>query len=126
MIQVLCQTLTNRPSPKTEFRNYDTLEDFKAEILNHYPNIQVSLPKENQKFWFGCQYGDVDERFQFRWLYAIMDTERGCLYSLGDATCANKIGLPLEKQHCSTEVYNMLKEVQEEKERRDNSFVFVK
>lgn len=127
MIKVLCQTMTNSydSSCREIIMEYDNLECFKIEILKHYPKIKISLPKENEELWYGIQYGDTVDGFWFRWLMAIMDTERGCLYSLGDYSCAKHLGLPRDKEHCSKEVYTMLKEIKDEVKKRKQNIVFV-
>lgn len=127
MIKVLCQTKTScyDSSLKVKIMDYDSLESFEAEVLKHYPQISISLPKENEEFWFGIQYGSISNGFLFRWLMAIIDTERGCLYSRGDNDCVSYLGLPRDKQHCSKEVYAMLKRIENEVSRRKQNVVFV-
>lgn len=127
MIKVLCQTMTNSYdiSLKVEIMEYNSLESFKKEVLKHCPKVRVSLPKENEELWFGIQYGSTSDGFWFRWLMAIIDTERGCLYSRGDNECVSCFGLPKGKQHCSKEVYTMLKEIQDEVSRKKQNVVFV-
>ena len=127
MLKVLCQTMTNSfdSSLKIQIMEFDSVNSFKEEVLKHYPKIHISLPKENEEFWFGIQYGSTSDGFWFRWLYAIIDTERGCLYSLGDDSCAEHLGLPRGKQHCSKEIYAMLKEIQDEVQQRKQNVVFV-
>ena len=56
---------------------------------------------------------------------AIIDTERGCLYSRGDNDCVSYFGLPKGKQHCSKEVYTMLKGIQDYVDSRKQNVVFV-
>lgn len=127
MIKVLCETMTNSydSSSKVKIMEYDSLESFKTEVLKHYPKVSVSLPKENEELWFGIQYGSTSDGFWFRWLMAIVDTERGCLYSRGDNDCVSYFGLPKGKQHCSKEVYTMLKEVKDYVDSRKQNVVFV-
>ena len=126
MIKVLCETMTNSydSSLRVKIMEYDNLESFKREVLKHYPKISISLPKENEEFWFGIQYGSTSDGFWFRWLMAIVDTERGCLYSRGDDSVSD-LGLPRKTQHCSKEVYTMLKEIKEEVESRKQNVIFV-
>lgn len=127
MIKILCQTMTSNydSSCKVRIMIYESLESFKQEVLKHYPKISISLPKENEEYWFGIKYGDTEDGFLFRWLKAIVDTERGCLYSLGDIDCVHQLALPAQKQHCSKEVYALLKSIKDEVERRKKSVVFV-
>ena len=94
MIKVLCETMTSSYSLKVRIMEYNSLESFKEEVLKHYPNVSVSLPKENGELWFGIKYGSTPDGFCFRWLMAIIDTERGCLYSYGDNECVSHFGLP--------------------------------
>lgn len=96
----------------------------KREVLKHYPKINISLPKENEELWFGIQYGCTSDGFWFRWLMAIVDTERGCLYSRGD-DYVNYLGLPRKVQHCSKEVYAMLSEIENKIRYRKQNVVFV-
>lgn len=127
MIKVLCETMTNSydSSLKVKIMEYDSLDSFKREVLKHYPKIHISLPKDNEEFWFGIQYGDTSDGFWFRWLMAIVDTTRGCLYSRGDDDCVRCLGLPRKTQHCSKEVYEMLKEIKDEMEIKKQNVVFV-
>ena len=127
MIKVLCETMTSSydSSLKVRIMEYNSLESFKEEVLKHYPNVSVSLPKENGELWFGIKYGSTPDGFCFRWLMAIIETERGCLYSYGDNECVSHFGLPKDKQHCSKEVYIMLQEIQNEVIRRKQNIVFV-
>lgn len=127
MIKVLCQTMTSSydSSLKVKIMEYESLESFKKEVLKHYPKISISLPKENEELWFGIQYGSTSDGFWFRWLMAIVDTERGCLYSRGDDDCVNYLGLPRKTQHCSKEVYTMLNEIKKEVDDRKQNVTFV-
>ena len=127
MIKVLCETMTNSydSSLKVKIMEYNSLESFKAEVLKHYPKVSVSLPKENEELWFGIQYGSTSDGCWFRWLMAIVDTERGCLYSRGDNDCVSYFGLPKGKKHCSKEVYTMLKEIKDYVDSRKQNVVFV-
>ena len=127
MIKVLCETMTNMydSSAKVKIMEYDTLKSFKTEVLKHYPKISISVPKGDEEFWFGIQYGSALDGFWFRWLYAIMDTERGCLYSRGDENCAKHLGLPKGKQHCSKEVNVLLQEIENEVRERKQNVLFV-
>lgn len=120
MIRVLAEIMTdcNDNSLKVGVLEFKTLEDFKKEILRYCPKITVSIPK-NGDLWFGIQYGNAADGFWFRWLKAIVDTERGCLYSFGDRTCDEYFGLPLGRQHCSREVYTLLLELESECKRSD-------
>lgn len=124
MIKVLGQIKTSG-YVKVKVMEYDSLESFKTEVLKHYPRISISLPDEDEEFWFGIQYGSKTDGFWFRWLMAIVDTERGCLYSRGDNDCVSYLGLPKDKQHCSKEVYAMLKEIKDEVSRRTQRIIFV-
>lgn len=127
MIKVLHQAMTNSydTSLKIKVTEYPTLEDFKNEVLAHYPMVSISLPDDDKDFWFGIQYGCTSNGYWFRWLYAIMDTERGCLYSNGDFDCEKHLGLPQGVQHCSKEVHKMLQDIKNEVENRKNNIVFV-
>ena len=126
MIKVLCETMTSSYdiSLRVKTMEYPNLESFKAEILKHYPKIHISLPKENEDLWYGIQYGDTDDGLWFRWLYAIIDTNKGCLYSIGNYDCA-KLGLPRDRQHCSKEIYAMLSEIKDEVITKRQDIVFV-
>lgn len=126
MIKVLCQTMTSSydDSLNVKIMEYEDLESFKKEVLKYYPKINISLPKKNEELWFGIQYGCTSDGFWFRWLMAIVDTERGCLYSCGD-DCVNFLGLPRKIQHCSKEVYTMLNEIEKEIQHRKQNVVFV-
>lgn len=127
MIKVLCQTMTSSydSSLKVKVMEYNNLKSFKEEVLRHYPKIDISLPQENEKLWYGIQYGSTVDGFWFRWLMAIIDTERGCLYSNGDYNCVNYLGLPKGKQHCSKEVYTILEEIKNEVENKKENIVFI-
>lgn len=127
MIKVLCQTMTNDndSSLKVQIMEYPNLDLFKEEILKHYPKIRVSLPEEHDEFWFGIQYGDTSDGFWFRWLMAIVDTERGCLYSRGDEECVRHLGLPSKKQHCSKDVYELLKYLKNKIAQEKQNITFV-
>ena len=127
MIKVLCEIMTSSydSSSKVKIVEYDNLESFKKEVLKHYPKINISLPKENEDLWYGIQYGSTADGFWFRWLMAIVDTQRGCLYSLGDSYCYEYLGLTRKKQHCAKEIYAMLKDIQDEVSSRKQNTVYV-
>ncbi len=127
MIKVLCETMTSSydSSCKIKVIEFNSLEEFKKEIMKHFPKICVSFPKNEEEFWFGIQYGDVNDGFWFRWLYAIMDTNRGCLYSIGDTACFKYFALPQNKQHCSKEVFVMLQDIDKEVKNKKQNIVFV-
>lgn len=127
MIKVLCETMTNSydSSCKIKVIEFSTLEEFKKEIMKHFPKIHISFPDNEEKFWYGIQYGDTEDGFWFRWLYAIMDTNRGCLYSNGNTVCFNYFALPQNKQHCSKEVFAMLQDIDKEVKNKKQDIVFV-